>query len=148
MTITDKQVNVLRAQLTGQHDEHLRLVRELEPGEANREYAALVAGAFIVAVERRFIRDGKFADESEVIDFVAQVRAKSPEMPDVIDPELAESLILHLLERGPVKEADADTKFGHQLVLLAALAGEAQLADDVLEAFISEARSIAEDLLE
>lgn len=148
MTITDKQVNVLRAQLTGQHDEHLRLVRELEPDEANRQYAALVAGAFIVAVERRFIRDGNFADESEVIDFVAQVRAKNADMPDAIDPQLAESLILHLLEKGSVKEADADIKFGHQLVLLAALAGEEQLSGDELAAFISEARSIAEDLLE
>jgi hypothetical protein len=148
MTITDKHVDVLRAQLTGQHDEHLRLVRGLDPDEANREYAALVAGAFIVAVERRFIRDENFADESEVIDFVAQVRAKNADMPDVIDPQLAESLILHLLEKGAVKEADADTKFRHQLLLLAALAGEEQLTGDALDAIISEARSIAEDLLE
>lgn len=148
MTITDKQVNVLRAQLTGQHDEHLRLVGELDPGEANREYAALVAGAFAVAVERRFIRNGNAADAAEVSDFVAQVRAKSPNIPDVIDPEIAESLILHLLGKGPVKRADADTKFGHQLVLLAALAGEGRPTGDALEAFISEARSMAEDLLE
>ncbi|WP_433462411.1 hypothetical protein [Spirillospora sp. CA-128828] len=148
MAITDKHVAVLRAQLTGQHDEHLRLVKQLDADEANREYAALVTAAFIVAVERRFIKNGEFADESEVIDFVAQVRAKSPEMPDVIDPRLAESLILHLLEKGPVIDADADTKFGHQLVLLATLAGEEQFAGSELEAFLSEVRSIAEDLLE
>ncbi|NEA27329.1 hypothetical protein [Actinomadura bangladeshensis] len=148
MAITDKHMAVLRAQVTGQHDEHLQLVKQLEPDEANQEYAALVAAAFIAAVERRFIRDGEYADESEVIDFVAQVRAKSPEMPDVIDPDLAESLILHLLDKGPVKDADADTKFGHQLVLLAALAGEGQFSGSELEAFLSEARSIAEDLLE
>ncbi|MCP9948674.1 hypothetical protein [Actinomadura madurae] len=148
MAITEKQVAVLRAQLTGQHDEHLRLAKQLEHDEANREYAALVAAAFIVAVERRFIADGEFADESEVIDFVAQVRAKSPDMPEVIDPRLAESLILHLLEKGPVLDADADTKFGHQIVLLAALAGDEQFTDSELEVFLSEVRPIAEDLLE
>lgn len=148
MAITDKHMAVLRAQVTGQHDEHLQLVKQLEPDEANQEYAALVAAAFIAAVERRFIRDGEYADESEVANFVAQVRTRSPQMPDIIDPELAESLIIHLRDKGPVKDADADTKFGHQLVLLAALTGDEQFSGSDLEAFLSEARSIADDLLE
>lgn len=147
MPITDHQVSILRAQLAGQQDEHLRLAKELSREEANTEYAALVAAAFIEAVERRFIKDGITADESEVIDFVAQVRSIDDEMTETIDPQIAESLILHLLEKGTVVDADKDKKFGHQIVLLASLVGEEQFTDAELDAFLADARSLANQLL-
>lgn len=148
MAIVDEHVAVLRAQLTGQRDEHLRLAKQLSPEEANEEYAALVAAAFIRAVERRFIKDEKAADVSEIIDFVSQLRAKSDEMPDVINPQLAESMILYLLKKGPIADADADTKFGHQIVMLATLVGEEQLSSTELDAFLTDARALGNDLLE
>jgi hypothetical protein len=147
MEITDKQVAVLRAQLTGQIDEHRRLAKQLTAKEANTEYATLVAAAFIEAIERRFMKDGKIADDDEVIDFVAEVRALDDDMPDIIDPRIAESLIFHLLEKGTVVDADPDTKFGHQIVLLANLVGEAQFSSTELEEFLSSARTLANDLL-
>lgn len=148
MAITDKQVAVLRAQLTGKIDEHRRLAKQLTTEEANTQYAALVAAAFIEAVERRFMKDGKAADDADVIDFVAQVRGLDDEMPDIIDPQIAESLIFHLLEKGTVVDADPDTKFGHQIVLLASLVGEEQFSGAELEEFLSDARSLANELLE
>ncbi|GAA1797845.1 hypothetical protein [Actinomadura chokoriensis] len=148
MAITDEQVDVLRAQLAGKIDEHRRLARQLTADEANTEYATLVAAAFIEAVERRFMKDGKAADDADVIDFVAQVRGLDDEMPDIIDPRLAESLIFHLLEKGTAINADPDTKFGHQIVLLANLVGEEQFSSAELDAFLSSARSLANELLE
>ena len=148
MTVTDKHVAVLRAQLSGDVDEHRRLAKQLSPEEANTEYAALVAGAFIEAVERRFIKAGNAAEDAEVINFVARVRGLDDEMPDIIDPRIAESLIFHLLEKGTVVEADPDKKFGHQIILLANLVGEAQFSSSELDAFLSSAQSIANELLE
>ncbi|XRQ02696.1 hypothetical protein ACN3XK_39575 [Actinomadura welshii] len=148
MPVTNHQIATLRAQLAGQRDEHLRLAKQLGTNEANTEYAALVAAAFIEAVERRFIRDGHAADESEVVDFVAQVREIDDEMPEVINPQIAESMILHLLEKGTIVAADKDVKFGHQIVLLATLIGQEEFNDAELDAFLSDARSLADQLLE
>lgn len=148
MAITDKHVAVLRAQLTGRRGEHLRLAKQLSPEESNQEYAALVAAGFIRAVERRFIRNEETADVSEVVDFVADLRAIDDEMSDVINPQLAESMILHLLNKGSVADADADTKFGHQIVILATLVGEEQFSTTELDTFLTDARSLGNDLLE
>jgi len=146
--VTDDQVATLRAQLKGNLAEHRQLLSELDPDEANVGYAALIAAAFIEAAERRFIKDGRAADESEVIDFVARVRETDDEMPGIINPELAESMILHLLEKGTTIEADESTKLGHQIVLLAFMIGEEQLNESELEEFLSSARSLADALLE
>ncbi|TMQ98965.1 hypothetical protein ETD83_18785 [Actinomadura soli] len=148
MRITDKQVAVLRAQLVGNREEHLRLADQLDPDEANVCYTALVAAAFIEAAEERFIRNGDAVDHSEVIDFVAQVRERADEMPDIIDPQIAESMILDLLGKGSMVDADPDTKFGHQIVLLAALVGEKQFTEDQLDAFLGNARALADELLQ
>jgi|SRR5690606_2051753 hypothetical protein len=148
MRVTDDQVATLRAQLKGNLTEHRRLLRELDPDEANVGYAALIAAAFIEAAERRFIRNGKTADESEVIEFVARVRETDDEMPEIINPELAESMILHLLEKGTTIEADENTKLGHQIVLLTFMIGEEKLNESELEEFLSSARSLADELIE
>ncbi|MGP4028375.1 hypothetical protein [Actinomadura sp. 3N407] len=147
MPITDEQVAVLRAQLAGNREEHLRLMEQLASDEANVYYTALVAAAFIEAAERHFIEDGKTADESNVIDFVAQVRERGDESSEIINPHIAESMILDLLGKGTMVDADADTKFGHQIVLLAALVGEEQFTSAELDAFLLRARSLADELL-
>ncbi|MEU8347382.1 hypothetical protein SAMN05443665_100481 [Actinomadura meyerae] len=147
MPITDEHVAALRAQLTGNRDEHLRLIGQLDPDEANVSYTALVAAAFIQAAERRFINDGKVAENSEVIDFVAQVRETDDESSRLIDPRIAESMILDLLGRGSMVDADPDTRFGHQIVLLAALVGEERYSSVELDEFLEKARSLADELL-
>ncbi|MEU8804810.1 hypothetical protein [Spirillospora sp. NPDC048819] len=147
MPITDEHVAVLRAQLAGNREEHLRLMGQLDSDEANVYYTALVAAAFIEAAERHFIEDGKTADESNVIDFVAQVRERSDESSEIVNPQIAESMILDLLGKGTMVDADADTKFGHQIVLLAALVGEEQFTSAELDAFLLRARSLADELL-
>ncbi|MEV3923872.1 hypothetical protein [Actinomadura coerulea] len=147
MPVTDLQVATLRALLKGQSEEHKRLADQLTPDEANSEYAALVAGAFIEAVERRFLKDGNAAEETEVIDFVAEVRQTDVDMANVIDPSISEGLILFLLRRGDKVDADKNKVFGHQMVLLSFLVGQAHYADEELDAFLIEARNLADQLL-
>jgi hypothetical protein len=148
MPVTDEQIATLRAQLQGKLEEHRRLLRELDPEEVNVGYSALIAAAFIEAAERRFIRDGKSADKAEVVDFVAQLRETDDDMPDIIDPQIAESMILHLLGKGELIEAEEGIKLGHQIVIIATLVGESHFTEAELDAFLADARSLADELLE
>jgi hypothetical protein len=147
MPVTDHQVAVLRAQLKGNSEEHKRLADQLTPEEANKEYTALVAGAFIEAVERRFLKNGKAAEKSEVVDFVADIRQADNEMANIIDPQIAEGLILYLLKKGDLVDADKNKAFGHQIVLLASLVAREQFTDAQLDAFLVEARTLADQML-
>ncbi|MGI5421544.1 hypothetical protein [Actinomadura luteofluorescens] len=147
MPITDEQVAVLRAQLRGNREEHLRLLDQLDSDEANVFYTALVGAAFIEAAQYHFIKNGEVASTTQIIDFVAQMREKSDDSSDLINPQLAESMLLDLLGKGTMIDSDADTKFGHQIVMLSAMVGERQFTPAELDAFLQSARSLAEELL-
>ncbi|MEU8304655.1 hypothetical protein AB0C84_13945 [Actinomadura sp. NPDC048955] len=121
---------------------------QLESDEANRFYPALVGAAFIVAAEQHFVKGDQVADELQVIDFVAQVREGSDECSDLINPRLAESMLLDLLGKGTMIDAAPGMKLGHQIVMLAAMVSEKQFTPVELEAFLYSARSLAEELLE
>lgn len=56
MPVTDEQIATLRAQLRGNIVEHRRLLKQLDADEANVGYPALIAAAFITAVQQRFIK--------------------------------------------------------------------------------------------
>lgn len=148
MPVTDEQVATLRAQLRGDVNEHRRLLRQLDAEEANVGYPALIAAAFIEATEKRFIKDGRAADKSEVIDFVASVRGNDDNAPDAIDPQVAEAMILRLLGRGTMIKTDEETKLGHQIVLLAALVSRENFTEPELDDFLRKARSTADDFLD
>ncbi|GAA4241797.1 hypothetical protein GCM10022254_72110 [Actinomadura meridiana] len=144
MKITDQQVAVLRAQLVGNREEHLKLMRQLDPDEANTCYTTLVAAAFIAATEDHFRKDGKVAEESEVIDFVARMRQKDDDIAETISPEIAESMILDILGKGTAVDADPDRMFGHQAFLLAVMVSEREFTDSALDSFLREARELAD----
>lgn len=147
MPITDEQVAVLRAQLRGNREEHLRLLDQLGSEEANVFYTALVGAAFIEAAQHRFIKNSEVVSTSQVIDFVAQVRERSDDSSHLINPQLAESMLLELLGKGTMIDADPDTKFGHQIVMLSAMVGERHFTTVELDTFLQSARSLAEELL-
>ncbi|WP_143227382.1 hypothetical protein [Actinomadura mexicana] len=148
MPVTSDQISTLRAQLSGQVDEHRRLLRQLDPEQAKQGYAALVAAAFVVAVERRFRQGEKVAGDDEVIDFIASARERSDDSAEIINPEVAEKMILTLLGRGSITGIDENTKLEHQIILLAALVGQAQFDRPELDAFIAEAHSLADEILQ
>ncbi|MEU8123084.1 hypothetical protein AB0C21_30610 [Spirillospora sp. NPDC049024] len=149
MPTTDDQVAALHALLAGHREEHRQLLNQLDRAEANKGYSALLAAGLFEAIERRFIVDGKVVDRAEVIAFVASVRERGDEMPDLINPEVAERIILRMLDQGgSVSDIDADTMIRHQIILLAGLIGDANLSESELNEFMRKIRVDADELLE
>ncbi len=70
-------------------------------------------------------------------------------MPDLINPEVAERIILRMLDQGgSVSGIDADTMIRHQIILLAGLIGDANLSESELNEFMQKIRVDADELLE
>lgn len=147
MAISDDQVATLRAQLAGQDEEHARRLDQLDTEEAQNNYVTLVTGAFFEAVDRRFMRNGKVAEDAEIINFIAHQREIHPDSADALDPHAAELVIFDALGKGSMESLDGETIFGTQILLLAALVGEARFSDDELDAFLAKARTEADKQL-
>src|SRR4051794_8988428 len=94
--LTDDQVATLRAYLAGDFDQYERLYERLDRQAARTTYLALIDAAFFEAVDRRFAKNGTRAD---VIEFVADVRARSDNLGE-IDALTAERLIRAVLGDG------------------------------------------------
>lgn len=144
MAITDEQVAALEALLSGRTDEHKRRLDQFDPAEANRGYSALVAAGCLIAIERQFIRNGKYVPHAEVIDHVATLRASSQVAAEVLDPDITERIILAGMDQGDLDDIDGDIVFGHQLFLLATLIAEEHLNVAELNDFLAEARETAD----
>lgn len=145
MTVTEKQVATLRAQLAGHGEEHNRLFAELDPEEVGHGYSALVAAAVYEAIDRRFARDGKIADDASVIGFVANLRSRTGEVAEKLDPAIAERLIFHSLGKGEIDDIDRDVFFQTQILVLAGLIADADLSEPELNSFMQVTREIADD---
>jgi hypothetical protein len=144
MPVTDEQVAALRAQLARQPEEHLRLLGLLDPAGKKTGYRALVSAAFVVAVPRRFARD---VSRAEVIEFVGNVRSRSPQAADQIDPVIAERVILGLFNDDSLDDVDVRRSFEAQLLLMVAIVGDEHLDDAGLDAFLAEVRKLADEWL-
>ncbi|RFS82650.1 hypothetical protein D0T12_24665 [Actinomadura spongiicola] len=148
MTINDRQVEALHVQLAGRPaEEHLRLFNALDETD-HIGYAALLAAGLFEAIQRRFVKDGKVADRSEVIDFIATVRARSESSPDEVNPDVAERIILHALGQGSLSGIDSSAITRHQIILLAGLVAQARYNEAELNAFMRKICADAEEMLE
>lgn len=146
MTVTDEQVATLRAYLAQDFEEYHRLRDQLDEQELNG-YAALLTGGFFEAVDRRFVADGTSAEDAEVIEFVADVRARFDEDGETLDPRIAERLIWHSLGKGSIADIDDTVRGSAQMILLAALSLDERFDDAELDAFLATARGLGERLL-
>jgi hypothetical protein len=142
MPVTADQVATLRAYLAGDFDSHKRLFGQLDRAAAQTGYMALLTAAFFEAVDRRFAENGTTAD---VIDFVANVRARHLRDADEIDQRTAERLILAIFTDEEIDDLDAETKVNAQIILLFALIAEERFDDSALDEFLAEARKLADD---
>lgn len=141
MPVTDDQVMALRAYLAGDFDTHKRLFRQLDRTSARVGYPALVTAAFCEAVERRFAESGTASD---VIEFIGEVRSRHLKDPDEIESRVAERVILSVFTDEEVGDLDAKVKYRTQLILLLPLIDDEQLDDAGLDAFLGEARKLAD----
>lgn len=109
MKITDEQVATLRAQLAGERREHERRLEQLTTEEEKAAYGALVTAALFEAIDRRFIKDGRAAEDDVVINFIAHQRAIHPNSADLLDPTVVENVILNALNKAPLGDFDGET---------------------------------------
>jgi len=144
MAVSDAQVATLRAQLAGRVDEHLHLLGQIESAPDRQAYSALVVASFCEAVERRF---GQDSDASEVVDFVADVRATSEAATRKIDPRTAERLIKAVYTDEDVSDVGADQKKDLYVLLLPALIGDEQFSGAELDEFLGHSRHLADQWL-
>ena len=144
MPVTDEQVAPLRAQLARQPEEHKRLFALLDQTAKNTGYRVLVSAAFVVAVERRFARD---VSPGEVIEFVGDVRLNSPQVAGQVDPAIGERLIMAVFSGESLDDIDARKSWETQLLLMAAVVSGEHFDDAGLDAFLAEARKLADQWL-
>jgi hypothetical protein len=144
MPVTDQQAATLRAQLAGNLEEHKRLLAGLATEADRRGYSALLTAAFYNAVDLRFTRDSSLDD---VIEFVADVRARSERVRDALDPRIAERVLLAAFTSDNLDDLDSSELTKTKMFLLAAIIADQHLDDAGLDAFLGKARAFADELL-
>lgn len=145
MPVSDEQVAALRAHLAGDFALHERLWAGLDREDIRTGYSALIIGAFFKAVNIRFSTDNKVSD---IVEFVGDVRSRSAELAEEIDPRIAERLILFSLGHGEVDDIDGNTRVTTSLYLLTAIIAGMNLDDAGLDAFLAEARKLGDQLMD
>lgn len=142
MPVTDKQVATLRAQLAGHTAEHKNLLNQLDWKTDGPGYTALLDAAFFEAVDRRF--NAKTTDE-EIIAYVANVRSRTDDTAEAVNPEYAERLIAKVLGRGgSIDDLEDRTGTRTKLFLLVTLVIDSESDDAGLDEFLGAARKIAD----
>lgn len=145
MPVADDEVAALRALLKGDVDRHNELFSTIDRDRVARYYTALISAAFGVAVMRRF---GKSHTHRDMIEFVAETRAKSENLAARIDPDAGEKVIGAVLGEATTQGLAEDAKFDAQFQLLVSLAVAEHLEDAGLDAFLSDARNMADEMIE
>jgi len=144
MPVTDDQVAVLRALLADDQDLYKALYAQLDRDRDNAGYIAMITAAFAEAAERRFGKNYQLAD---VIEFVADARARSERAAQELDPLIAERVIEVALGQGSVADVSKTTIASTQLLLLAALVADEHFNDACLDAFLADARKLADQIM-
>jgi hypothetical protein len=129
----------LRALLASDFEKYDELNARLDQATNRRGYTALIAAAFFKAAYRRFAKEGTAAD---VIDFVGDVRTRSDQVGEQLDPRAAERVLLATVSDGnDIEGMDGETRIATEFILLAALIADQNLDDTGLDRFLAEARS-------
>jgi hypothetical protein len=141
MPVTDEQAAPVRALLARQPDEHDRLYGLLDQEARKTGYQALVSAAFVVAVQRCFPRD---VTAEQVIQFVGDIRSRFPQSANEVDPVIAERLIMGVFNDDYLEDIDRRKSFEVQSVLMVFIIYDENLDDAGLDAFLAEARKLAD----
>ena len=144
MTVTDRQVATLRAQLAGDFEEHRRLLAQFDEASDARPYVTLTNAAFFEAADRRF---GGTAAADGITGFVADVRSRSEKVRAALDPRVAERVLLAVVTDADISDLDPREVRSSQTILLNALIADEGLDGAGLDGFMAAARQSADRLL-
>jgi hypothetical protein len=93
---------------------------------------------------RRF---GSDYTQSDIIAFVGSVRARSERVSESLDPEVAERMLNAALGDASTQGLSREAKASAQILLLAGLIADEHLDDAGLDAFLADARKLADQIL-
>jgi hypothetical protein len=144
MPVTDDQAATLRAELAGDFAEYERMLAGLDSKADSRGYSALLTAAFHTAVDLRFTRDSPL---DEVIDFVADVRGRSEQLRDAVDPRVAERVVVAAVGGDHVRDLSPAESNKLKMILLTSLVADMRLDEARLDEFVGKARALADELL-
>jgi hypothetical protein len=140
MTVTDEQFAALRAQLAGNHDEHRRLLADMNSRGVLGGYTSVVTAALIEAVDRRFGPEHR--DDAAVTAFIGDVRSNFPGTDEEIDPAAAERVVRKALGRGSVSDIEGPAIRRIERILLALMVADEHYSDEDLDRFLASARKL------
>lgn len=145
MRVTDLEMAVLQAQITGSDEEADRAFNEqlAVSGELSG-LAVLVHAAFVIAARRKFAPQWRRA---EVIRFVANVRTLLCERPGLLDPLTAEDELRSALGESVTATHEVGAVAAARLTLLLALVASLDLDDKAVADLLRQARDAADQLL-
>jgi hypothetical protein len=139
-SVTPEQVAALRTLLARDFAEHKRLIDRIDQTGAWKGYNELISAAFFEAVYRRFAQQYTTAD---IIEYVAEIRTRFAHPDQGIDPDVAERLIRKALGQGTVSDIGKKALIHTEGVVLGALIMDEQMDSAELDAFIEQARELA-----
>lgn len=119
MVTASQPVTALTFLLAGQVGAHDRRVQRFTDAE-RQHYLDLLSGLFVLCVDRRFRRD----DPAAVIRFVASVRERFDPERTLIDPTVAENLLLAALGGHDTLPATAENVTVQTLLTVALVSDE------------------------
>jgi len=142
MPVADTQVATLRAYLTQDFDEYRKLREQLRQEELRTGYAMMIGAGFVTAVERRFSVNDPVAD---IVQYVGEARSRFAELSEEIDPRSAERLIMTVFTDEPIDDIDEGNAASIEMLLMTALILDENLDDAGLDAFLADARALADE---
>lgn len=143
MPVTDDVVEIVRAYLEVDGERAQRLLGSLDASQ-NFAYQAMIAGAFMAAVTRKF---NKQSSRDEIIDYVAQVRARSDEMAESLDPSATERMIASIYGDEDIDDIDPRMVMNIEIFTAVAIVSDKNIHGPELDEFLTTARQYAEKML-
>jgi hypothetical protein len=146
MPIRDDQVATIRAFLSAENERFHRLNQALgQSPEDAKGYLVLIFATFVEAVGHRFSAE---TPQAEVIEYVADVRARSADAADRIEPDKAERVIRTVFDDSvPTGDVEPGERTELEMVLALAIVSDAELAGPDLDGFLDRARKRGEEML-
>lgn len=146
MPVTDDMVATYRAFLSGDHEQwkQRRAALGTSP-ETTRPFFALLTGLFVEAVERRF---DPGVSRDEIITFIADLRSRSDDLAERLDPDASERMIAMVFDDDVSTDGiPRDQTIGVRLSVTAAIVGDEGLDGAQLEEFLAKSRNLADEIL-
>jgi hypothetical protein len=141
--VTDEQAAALRAFLAFDPSYQL-LTRELAGSGRMHGFGGLVHAAFVTAVRQRFAPTWTSA---QIVRFTARLRTALRIQGIDLDPQATEILIRQALGEPVTSDHDDQTQAQVTMIVLGELISDEQLDDGSLDAFMAEARALADTTL-